>query len=55
MIYFLNCKHYFIKKKVAVRAIALAGEPKVEIIRKVTELNADVLLLGSRRLGTVQR
>ncbi|KAG2204023.1 uncharacterized protein EV154DRAFT_603805 [Mucor mucedo] len=40
---------------IAVRAIALAGEPKMEIIRKVTELNADVLLLGSRRLGTVKR
>jgi nucleotide-binding universal stress UspA family protein len=31
------------------------GEPKLEIVRKVTELNADVLLIGSRQLGSVKR
>lgn len=40
---------------IAVRAIALLGDPKVEIIRKVTELKADILLMGSRQLGTVKR
>ncbi|CEP19284.1 hypothetical protein [Parasitella parasitica] len=40
---------------IAIRAIALLGDPKVEIIRKVTELKADVLLLGSRQLGSVKR
>ncbi|KAI7901633.1 uncharacterized protein BX663DRAFT_513493 [Cokeromyces recurvatus] len=40
---------------IAVRAIALLGEPKVEIVRKVKELKADILIMGSRRLGTVKR
>ncbi|GAN10286.1 universal stress protein A-like protein-like [Mucor ambiguus] len=40
---------------IAIRAIALLGDPKVEIIRKVTELKADVLLLGSRQLGSIKR
>ncbi|KAI8990090.1 hypothetical protein BDB01DRAFT_780010 [Pilobolus umbonatus] len=40
---------------VAVRAIALLGDPKVEIVRKVTELKADVLLMGSRKLNAVKR
>ncbi|KAI8091414.1 uncharacterized protein B0P05DRAFT_527430 [Gilbertella persicaria] len=51
-------KHYADRikaKQVAVRAIALAGEPKQEIVRKVKELKADVLLIGSRQLGAVKR
>lgn len=37
------------------RAIALLGEPRNEIVRKVDELKVDVLLMGSRQLGTVKR
>ncbi|GAA5806873.1 hypothetical protein MFLAVUS_000221 [Mucor flavus] len=40
---------------IAVRAIALAGEPKTEIVRKTTELKADVLIIGSRGLGKIKR
>ncbi|KAI8340409.1 hypothetical protein BD560DRAFT_377628 [Blakeslea trispora] len=39
----------------AIRAIALIGEPKHEIVRKVTELKAEALLIGSRQLSTMQR
>ncbi|KAI9347470.1 hypothetical protein BD770DRAFT_349693 [Pilaira anomala] len=39
----------------AVRAIALAGDPKIEIVRKCHELSADVLILGSRELGKIKR
>ncbi|OBZ87725.1 Universal stress protein A-like protein [Choanephora cucurbitarum] len=39
----------------AIRAIALIGDPKHEIVRKVTEIKAEVLLLGSRQLSAMQR
>ncbi|KAI9472286.1 MAG: hypothetical protein EXX96DRAFT_583531 [Benjaminiella poitrasii] len=51
-------RHYAHKLKdanIAVRAIALLGEPRTEIVRKVTELKADILIMGSRKLGTVKR
>ncbi|KAI8969912.1 hypothetical protein BDF20DRAFT_838336 [Mycotypha africana] len=40
---------------IAVRAIALTGDPREEVIRKVTELEANVLIMGSRQLGSVKR
>lgn len=43
------------EKNVACQAIALIGDPKEEIIRKVKQIRADVLLMGSRNLGTVKR
>ncbi|ORZ19324.1 hypothetical protein BCR42DRAFT_449089 [Absidia repens] len=43
------------EKELACQAIALIGDPKEEIIRKVKEIRADVLLMGSRNLGTVKR
>lgn len=33
----------------------MIGEPKTEIIRKVSEVKADVLIMGSRNMGTIKR
>jgi nucleotide-binding universal stress UspA family protein len=38
-----------------VRAIALRGDPRDEILYKVEELKADVLVVGSRGLGSFKR
>ncbi|CAG8513869.1 7085_t:CDS:2 [Diversispora eburnea] len=37
------------------KPIALRGDARDEIVRKVSELNADGLILGSRGLGAVKR
>lgn len=39
----------------SVRAVALIGDPREEIIRKTEELEADVLIVGSRGLGALKR
>ncbi|KAJ3355936.1 hypothetical protein HDU83_002221 [Entophlyctis luteolus] len=41
--------------KYNVRAIALCGDPRSEIPVKVEELNADMLVVGSRGLGGVKK
>lgn len=33
----------------------MIGEPKNEIVRKATETKADVLIMGSRNMGTIKR
>ncbi|KAF7722050.1 hypothetical protein EC973_003732 [Apophysomyces ossiformis] len=45
----------FLNQKIAFKAVAMIGEPKVEIIRKVQEIQADVLIMGSRHHGLIQR
>ncbi|KAG0163628.1 hypothetical protein DFQ28_007709 [Apophysomyces sp. BC1034] len=45
----------FITQQVACKAVAMIGEPKVEIIHKVHDIKADVLLMGSRNQGLLQR
>ncbi|KAI8141969.1 hypothetical protein BJV82DRAFT_616623 [Fennellomyces sp. T-0311] len=42
-------------KKIACKAISMIGDPKQEIVRKVTEIHADTLIMGSRNLGTFKR
>lgn len=37
------------------RAIAMKGEPKVEIVRKANELGADLLIMGSRGMGAFKK
>lgn len=37
------------------KAIALRGDPRDELVRKVKELHADTLILGCRGLGMVKR
>lgn len=37
------------------RAIAMKGEPKVEIVRKSNELGADLLIMGNRGMGTFKK
>ncbi|RHZ53501.1 hypothetical protein Glove_441g79 [Diversispora epigaea] len=37
------------------KAIAMRGDARDEIVRKVFELNADALILGSRGLGAIKR
>ncbi|CAG8580263.1 5171_t:CDS:2 [Acaulospora morrowiae] len=39
----------------ALKAIAMRGDARDEIVRKVSELNADALVLGSRGLGALKR
>ncbi|KAJ3063198.1 hypothetical protein HK102_008541 [Quaeritorhiza haematococci] len=44
-----------LKKGVKIRAIALRGDPREEIVAKVHELGANVLVIGSRGMGTFKR
>ncbi|RUS20782.1 hypothetical protein BC937DRAFT_94398 [Endogone sp. FLAS-F59071] len=44
-----------LEEQIACKAIAMRGDPRDEIVRKVQELNADVLIMGSRGLGTLKR
>ncbi|CAG8526419.1 10450_t:CDS:2 [Funneliformis mosseae] len=39
----------------ACKAIAMKGDARDEIVRKVAELNADALVIGSRGLGALKR
>ncbi|KAL0079682.1 hypothetical protein J3Q64DRAFT_1701819 [Phycomyces blakesleeanus] len=43
------------KRNILCRAISIIGEPKTEILRKTREVKADVLIMGSRKLGTIKR
>jgi nucleotide-binding universal stress UspA family protein len=38
-----------------VRAIAIRGEPRADLIRKASDLKADLVVIGSRGLGAVKR
>ncbi|RHZ53897.1 hypothetical protein Glove_433g15 [Diversispora epigaea] len=42
-------------EKFECKAIAMRGDAREEIVRKVSELNADALVLGSRGLGAIKR
>ncbi|KAI8844490.1 hypothetical protein BJ741DRAFT_211706 [Chytriomyces cf. hyalinus JEL632] len=46
---------HVLKKSAAVRAIALRGDPRKEILAKVEELRPDMLVTGSRGLGILQK
>ncbi|CAG8528474.1 10562_t:CDS:2, partial [Diversispora eburnea] len=58
-----NYSHYafdwavknFLRKESDLVAIALQGDAREEIVRKVSELNADGLIIGSRGLGVIKR
>ncbi|CAG8700877.1 6436_t:CDS:2, partial [Racocetra persica] len=39
----------------ACKAIAMRGDARDEIVRKVVEINADALVVGSRGLGALKR
>ncbi|KAI9142803.1 hypothetical protein BKA69DRAFT_1027172, partial [Paraphysoderma sedebokerense] len=43
------------KEGISVKAIALRGDPRTEIMRKLNELKPDMLILGSRGLGAIKR
>ena len=43
------------QEKFAVKAISLRGDAREELTRKVQELNVDLLVIGSRGLGTMKR
>ncbi|KAI9318215.1 hypothetical protein BX666DRAFT_1936076 [Dichotomocladium elegans] len=47
--------HKFWHHNIVCKAISMMGDPKVEIIRKATEIHAEALIMGSRRLGTIKR
>ncbi|KAJ3149846.1 hypothetical protein HDU86_006802 [Geranomyces michiganensis] len=44
-----------LKAGIKCRAIALRGDPREEIIHKTAEINADMLVIGSRGMGTIKR
>ncbi|KAJ3266186.1 hypothetical protein HDU77_002317 [Chytriomyces hyalinus] len=46
---------HVLKKSTALRAIALRGDPRKEILAKVEELRPDMLVTGSRGLGILQK
>ncbi|KAJ3037255.1 hypothetical protein HK097_003559 [Rhizophlyctis rosea] len=50
--YYANLVH---KRKIAVKAIAMRGDARDELCRKVEEVKADVLILGSRGQGAWRR
>ncbi|KAJ3176986.1 hypothetical protein HDU87_004701 [Geranomyces variabilis] len=44
-----------LKAGIKCRAIALRGDPREELVHKTGEINADMLVLGSRGMGTIKR
>ncbi|KAI9278448.1 hypothetical protein BDA99DRAFT_554082 [Phascolomyces articulosus] len=42
-------------QQIACKAISMIGDPKAEIIRKIQDIHADTLIMGSRNLGTIKR
>ena len=46
---------YLKPKKFTLKAISLSGDARDEIARKVDELNADLLIVGSRGMGAIKR
>ncbi|CAO3613303.1 unnamed protein product [Cunninghamella blakesleeana] len=51
-------RHYaskLVKKQIACKAISMIGDPKSEIVRKVKEVKADAVVVGSRNFGIVKR
>ncbi|KAJ3127095.1 hypothetical protein HK098_006792 [Nowakowskiella sp. JEL0407] len=44
-----------LSQSTACRAIALHGDAREELVKKVDELNADLLIMGSRGLGNFKR
>ncbi|KAL0077746.1 hypothetical protein J3Q64DRAFT_1747318 [Phycomyces blakesleeanus] len=47
--------HELVSKKITCKAVSMIGDPKSEIVRKVIETKADVLIMGSRQLGAIKR
>jgi nucleotide-binding universal stress UspA family protein len=41
--------------KFTVKAISLRGDAREELVRKVDELHIDLLIIGSRGLGSIKR
>ncbi|CAO3644116.1 unnamed protein product [Cunninghamella echinulata] len=51
-------RHYagkLVKKHVTCKAISMIGDPKTEIVRKIKEVKADTVIVGSRNYGLVKR
>ncbi|KAK9694108.1 hypothetical protein K7432_013571 [Basidiobolus ranarum] len=47
--------HMLRKKNIPCKAIAMRGDARDEIVRKSVELKADLVIMGSRGLGTLKR
>ena len=45
----------FVASKIHVRAIALRGDPREELTYKIDHLKPNLVVVGSRGLGTVSR
>jgi Universal stress protein family len=43
------------KQGFAVKAVALRGDPRDELVRKIKEVRADALVMGCRGLGVIKR
>ncbi|ORX80442.1 adenine nucleotide alpha hydrolases-like protein, partial [Anaeromyces robustus] len=37
------------------KAVSMKGEPKIEIVRKANEIGADLLIMGSRGMGSFKK
>ncbi len=44
-----------IKRKIKCKGIALRGDAREEIVYKVDDIKADVLVIGSRGMGALKR
>jgi nucleotide-binding universal stress UspA family protein len=44
-----------VQRNISARGVALRGDPRDEIVYKVKDLKADVLIMGSRGMGAVKR
>jgi nucleotide-binding universal stress UspA family protein len=42
-------------KGIKVKGVALRGDPREEIVYKVEDVKADVLVIGSRGMGAMKR
>ncbi|KAJ3149081.1 hypothetical protein HDU89_004084 [Geranomyces variabilis] len=47
--------NHILKAGIKCRAIALRGDPREELVHKTAEINADMLVMGSRGMGTIKR
>lgn len=49
------CATQFWHNGIDCKAVSMMGDPKEELMRKVKDVKADVLIMGARGLGAIKR